>query len=349
MQADAITLFEFLEQTGAQVRAYDIGRRISGLHREQFLAFENTAAPYPLPMQRKAWFALVQLPADAPANPVIWFLRLDLDEQGLLVQAERDYLLNRLLESAQAQTQGSDPQAFLQDNPYAFTPREDRMALFHALLSADLDLPPSRFYQHALEYFQGTPGWDQWSFVGYQGIADVACRHGDAPLSTAVAHLPQEPLTALCHCLESGALSTALTKALTGRVQQALLEQPTDVPVLAALVRALSAGRSADTSVVQTLHDILKHPVGSNIEILAAIAGRAWEALTETAFLDAYLLRLAGNDHGQDAFEHCISDLLSLPVLADAVRRALRSPGQAPEVRKAFATMTADTEAPVAD
>ena len=63
MQADSITLLEFLEQTGAQVRAYDIGRRIGTLGREQFLAFEKANAPYPLPMQRKAWFALVQLPA----------------------------------------------------------------------------------------------------------------------------------------------------------------------------------------------------------------------------------------------------------------------------------------------
>lgn len=141
MHLEAITLLQFLEQTGAQVHAYDIGRRVGTLTREQFLAFEEATAPYPLPMQRKAWFALVQQPPGEPANPVIWFLRLDLDEQGLLVQAGRDYVLSRLLESAQAQTRGADPQAFLQDNPYAFTPREDRMALFHALLSANLELP----------------------------------------------------------------------------------------------------------------------------------------------------------------------------------------------------------------
>jgi len=345
MQANAITLYQFLEQTGAQVRAYDIGRRVGCLDRGRFLAFEQATLAYPLPMQRKAWFALVQLPAATPATPVIWFLRLDLDEQGLLVQAERDYLLNRLLESAQAQTQGSDPQAFLQDNPYAFTPREDRMALFHALLSADLSLPPSRFYQHALEYFQGAPGWDQWSFVGYQGIADVACRHDDEPLTTAIGHLPNQPLTALCHCLESRALSSALTGALTNRLQQALSEQPADIPLLAALVRGLSAGVESDASVAQTLQTTLEHPVGKNIEILAAISGRAWETLTEPKFLDSYLQRLVENDHGQTAFEHCISDLLSLPALADRVRRALRSPGQSPRVREAFAVMTADTEA----
>ncbi len=346
MQADSITLLEFLEQAGATVRAYDIGRRIGALGRKQFLAFENADAPYPLPMQRKAWFALVQLPAATPSDPVIWFLRLDLDEQGLLVQAERDYLLNRLFESAQAKTQGSDPQAFLQDNPYAFTPREDRMALFHALLSKDVGLSPSRFYEHALDYFRGTPGWDQWSFVGYQGIADVACRHDDEPLTAAIPHLPREPLVALCHCLESRPLSARLTEALVRRLTEAVEQQPPDIQLLAALIRGLSAAGSTGASNTHPIRTILRHPAGNNIEILAAVSGRAWETLDDRELLDTYLQRLAENDHGQAAFEHCIGDLLSLPSLADTVRQALRSPAQAATVRDAFARMKPGTDAP---
>jgi len=346
MQADSITLLEFLEQAGAQVRAYDIGRRIGALGRKQFLAFENAYAPYPLPMQRKAWFALVQLPAATPSEPVIWFLRLDLDEQGLLVQAERDCLLNRLLESVRAKTEGSDPQAILQDNPYAFTPREDRMALFHALLSKDLGLSPSRFYEHALDYFCGTPGWDQWSFVGYQGIADIACRHDDEPLTAAIPHLPQEPLVALCHCLESRPLSTRLKEALIRRLRQALAQQPTDIPLLAALIRGLSVSGSTGASNGYPVRTILSHPAGNNIEILTAISGRAWEALDDQGRLDDFLRRLAENDHGQAAFEHCISDLLSLPSLADKVRGALRSPEQPAAVREAFARMKPGIDAP---
>lgn len=132
-------LTEFLEQTGAKVVAYDIGRRVGAIERADFLAFEQAIRPYPLPMQRKAWFALVQITGDDPQNPLIWFLRLSLDEQGLLVQAERDYLFERLLESAQAHSRGADPQAFLQDNPYAFTPRDDRMALFMRCSAPILD------------------------------------------------------------------------------------------------------------------------------------------------------------------------------------------------------------------
>ena len=336
---EPLTLYQFLEQTGARVRAYDLGRRIRPIGREPFLAFEQATAPYPQPMQRKAWFALVQLGAEARDDPLIWFLRLDLDEQGLLVQAERDYLLHRLLESAQASSQGADPQVFLQDNPYAFTPREDRMALFHALLSADLGRPPSRFYAHALDYFHGRPGWDQWGFVGYQGIADVACRHDDEPLTSAIDHLPAEPLVVLCHCLESRRLSPALSDALTDRLRLTTAGRPIDVSVLTALLRGLSAGVDRP-DVTEAIGAILRDPVGRHIEVLAAISGRAWELLLEPSMLQLFLWRLVENEHGQAAFEHCIGDLLSLPQLAHPVRSALRSPDQSAEIRAAFAQMT---------
>lgn len=336
---ESLTLFGLLERSGAEVHTYDIGRRIGALDRAALLAFENATAPYPLPMQRKAWIAWVQRTQATHADPLIWFLRLDLDEQGLLVQAGRDYLLNRLLESAQALRQGADPQTFLHDNPYAFTPREDRMALFHARLSADLRLPPSRFYAHALDYFGGGPGWDQWGFVGYQGIADVACRHTAEPLTSAIARLPKEPLVAMCHCLESCAPGDALAAALVERLERALSDQIPDITVISALLRGLSTG-AADARIRALIAATLAHPAGASIEVLAAISGRAWEVLQDREVLGAYLQRLAENDHGQAAFEHCVSDLLSLPGLAATVRQVLRSPDLADTARKAFATMT---------
>ena len=342
--SDYPTLLQFLEQSGARVHVYDIGRRVGALSHETFLDFEHGNLPYPCPMQHKAWIALVQIPDAKTEEPVIWFLRLDLDEQGLLVQAERDYLLSRLLESAQAQSQGADPQVFLQDNPYAFSPREERMALFHARLSADLDLPPSRYYAHALDYFRGQPGWDQWSFVGYQGIADVACRHSDQPLTAAIAHLPNEPLVALCHCLESGQLDEPLRDALLTRLQQALSATNIDINLIAALVRSLSSVAQHEKT-GEAFQQLLDHPCSTAIELLAALSGRAWEALREPKRLDTFLVRLAENDHGQAAFEQCIGDLLSLPVLTEPVRQALRDPEQSTSVRTAFERMlTVDTK-----
>ena len=334
------TLLALLEQSGNSVEVYDVGRRIGRLPRELFIAFEGARAPYPLPMQRKAWIAVVQHQEARESEPVIWFLRLDLDEQGLLVQASRDYLLARLLESAEANRGGGDPQAFLQDNPFAFSPKAERMALLHARLSADMDRAPSRFYAHAIDYFQGVLGWDQWEFVGYQGIADVACRHDDEPLTAAVPHLPPEPLLVLCHCLESQHPAEELTSALLQRLDLALAQPDAGPAITAALIRGL-ASRTVDERVVRKFGAALTNHQSNHIEVLAAISGRAWETLKHEPLLNDYLNRLASDAHPPGTFGACVADLLSLPDMADTIRRALRDEAQPAAVRKAFGNMLA--------
>jgi hypothetical protein len=329
------TLVGLLEHTGTRVSVFDMGRRIGPLAANRFAAFEAAQAPYPLPLQHKAWIAVVQQPRGADADPVVWFLHLDLDEQGLLVQATRDDLLERLLTSAQAGLDGTDTRALWDDNPCAFTPDTARMAQFHARLGVLLQRPPSRFHAHAADYFSGALGWSQWEFVGYQGIADLACRQGDAPLDRAIAHLAAPPLQALCHCLEHARPSDRLLDALRGRLSDELQQATPDTATLAALVRAMAV-RAAEPAVRESLAALLGHDAGRRIEVLAALSGRAWEALDDRSLMDRYLVRLAANDHGQQAFEACLDDLLGLPGMRDTVRAALRDPAQPDAVRAAF-------------
>lgn len=331
------TLVELLERSGAAVEVYDVGRRVGRLSRPDLLAFERARLPYPLPMQHKAWCGFVQLP-DPGDEPVIWFLKLDLDERGLLVQATRDELLARLLESVIADANGANPQLAMNDMPCAFTPPAARMAQFHAQLNADLGRPPSRFFEHARAYFAGELSWSQWEFVGYQGIADVACRHAAVPLARAVPHLPDQPLIALCHCLENQRPQPDLTNALLDRLDEELHADAPGSDRTAALVRAL-AGAGGLPEVHRGLMALLEHPAGREIDVLAALSGKLWEALLHRPLMDLYLDRLADNSHGQAAFEACLSDLLSLPSLSTTVREALRDPAQADRVRNAFGRM----------
>jgi hypothetical protein len=331
------TLFELLERSGAAVSVYDVGRRIGRLERDRFIAFERTRSPYPLPMQRKAWCAFVQAVSTSD-DPVIWFIRLDLDEQGLLVQTTRDAVLARLLESAQADAAGVDAQTTLQDIPCAFTPTATRMAQFHAQLSADLGRPASRFAAHAQAYFSGRLGWSQWEFVGYQGIADVACRPADTALADTIPHLPDQPLLALCHCLENQRLDEALRNALVRRLARELAADDPASARVAGLIRAL-AREVGSAAVDQRLQDVLDHRLARDIEVLAALSGKAWEALLNRSLLDRFLARLADNSHGQAAFEACLDDLLSVPTLSDPIRAALRDPLQPDHVRSAFGRM----------
>ncbi|MCW8890086.1 MAG: DUF3549 family protein, partial [Sedimenticola sp.] len=257
------TITEFLETTGARLRFFDMGRRVVKIPREQFLAFEKNEIPYPYPLQQQAWFALLFQDKSNQQEPLIWFLRMPLDEQGKLLLAARDDFMHRLIErigeKMEAAQGGKELEAALQDNPYSFKPNEDRMAVFHARISKIIKSPPSKFYDHAQRYFAGELGWDQWSFVGYQGIADIAVRHNEPAteslLEAAIEKMPGQPLVALCHCLENETLSVALTGALLARAEQELQQETPDLNLLAALLRgsALSKSKTLQHKLMESL------------------------------------------------------------------------------------------------
>ena len=324
------SLSAFLQGTGAQLQPFDIGRRVVPLSMETFLGFEQTEFAYPFPLQRQAWFALLlQHPPDAH---LIWFLRFPLDEQGKLVQAARDDFMQRLLERLGDNLSGAEQdgrmQAALQDNPYSFKPTDDRMAVLHARAALLTGAGASRFYQHARDYFAGRLGWDQWPFVGYQGIADVAVRLGEAGnerlLASAIPQLPLRPFEALCQCLENMTIGRELADAVIARAQDAL-RQPADTALLAAAIRALAMAEDRTAS-QRLIGQVLADACSTDPGILGAIAARAWECLAQAPQAAAFLERLADNSEGQQMFDQCLSDLLFLPGMREPLLNALRSP-----------------------
>ncbi len=334
-----MTLTEFLENSGATLRFYDLGRRVTPVTREDFLAFERAEHPWPTPLQQKAWFALVLTPGDN-REPLIWFLCFDLDEQGLLVQATRDYLLGRFAEIA---SERPDPQTLgeaLRENPLAFAPREDKMANLHAQVHQALGLPPSQYHTHAYDYLSGQLGWDQWSFVGFQGLADIAARQhqdDDGLLARAIPHLPPEPLIALCQCLEHHVPGPRLEQALHTRLRLALDAPSTSPALFAALLRGLSRGAREPLRMV--IREVLARPQSSDPEVLAAIGGRAWEALGDPDTARAWLERLADEAVPNGVFGHCVGDLLRLPGMRPPLLSVLRSPDTSEQLKKAFGAL----------
>lgn len=336
-----LTLAGFLEDAGARLHFYDMGRRVRPIPYAQFQAFETTAETYPYPMQQKAWFALVQEHPQALSEPLIWFLHFDLDEQGKLIQATRDYLIHRFVEIASDRPTPADLGQAMRDNPYAFAPGEDKMANLHARVHHDLGLAPSQYYTHARDYLRGEPGWEQWRFVAYQGLADIAARldenQNTAIVSMAIPQLPNEPLVAMCQCLEHHVPGKQLANALYERQQQAITDSNTPPAVLAALLRGLSL---AETGLVaSSIMLLLGDKRSSDPEILAAIGGRAWEALRNPKVARAYLERLASPEVGQDIFNHCLTDLLHMPDLQAPMLDVLRAPDRSGQLARAFEKM----------
>jgi hypothetical protein len=328
------TLTEFLESGGLQLDFFDIGRRVNAIPREQFLAFEQTEAPYPMPLQQQAWFALTfSDPTNQAIDPMIWFIRFPLDEQAKLLQAARDDFMHRLVEKlgnrAEVAQSSGDMQKAVQDNPYLFQPKEERLAVFHARLTAFHGKPASRYYKHAKAYFNGELGWDQWSFLGYQGIADLSARMNQdgssEKVASSITELPPAPLEALCHCLENETIPKTLTLALGKRAQATLKQSEPNLQILTAVIRGISQSTSINDR-NKLINKILNHPFSWRSDILIAIAGRAWECLEDESLSRIYLERLANNELGQDFFNNILSDLLYLPDTRSTLQARLRDP-----------------------
>jgi hypothetical protein len=337
------TITEFLEATGARLRIFDLGRRIIKISRDRFLQFEKTDLPYPYPMQQQAWFALLFQDDKREIEPFIWFLRLPLDEQGKLLQAARDDFMHRLVErvgeNLQAAESGEKLDAVLKDNPYTFKPRDDRMAVFHAKAARLLRQPHSKFFDHARQYFSGDLGWDQWGFVGYQGIAEIATLQDQTEtgemLTASIPEIPDRPLEALCHCLENEPLSMAITRALLERAKALLACEKPDTTLLAACIRAVACSVSGNLK-RELLITVLRHPCAADVEILAAVSGRTWESLLDAEVRTLFLQRLAENRQGQAAFNQILSDLLFLPGMRAPLLESVRDPQRSERLSQAI-------------
>ena len=180
--SDIRNLCDFLEQTQNPYRIFDLGRRVCKLSNEQFTAFERDNAPYPYPLQGHAWIGIVNWNQNNHDEQLVLFLKLPLDEGGRLVYAARDDLIYRMLKSFKdtldAQNAGkSEVEDAMRNSPYGFTPNQERMAVFHAKALKTMGEPPSKYYDHARDYFSGKLGYDQWAFVGIQGIAEIGRAH----------------------------------------------------------------------------------------------------------------------------------------------------------------------------
>lgn len=338
------TLTEFIESAGYRLHSFDMGRRIIELPRETLLKFEHTEEPYPLPLQQQAWMGSLLLRDNIRmADPLVWFIRLPLDEQGKLVLSARDEFLHRLLESL---GNNLDPgqasgklQAALEDNPYTYRPKEERLAILHAKATRLLDQAPSRYYNHALEYFSGAIGWEQWSFLGFQGIADLAVRQGDGTnpqqLAAAIPQLPPAPLEALCHCLENEPIADEIAQALATKAELTLTKEEPNLQNLTACLRGISRSHAVELK-RRVVWQVLNHDLARRNDVLAAIGGRAWEVLLDDRIRGRYLVCLAENDQGQVFFDNMLSDLLFLPATRSTMLNSLRNENRPARLAKAI-------------
>ncbi|HGS4904880.1 DUF3549 family protein [Vibrio parahaemolyticus] len=311
------TLTQLLKNSHCEYQIFDLGRRIKTIDSQLFADVEKGQSPYPYPMQRKAHLAIAYW--NEQKQPWIWFLKFELDERGLLKQSDIGNFIKYVVEAMGtrlSEEMSEEQQQKLSNNPYMFKPSEDKMAVFHSQVRANLDLPTSQYYEHTQHYFTGGLGWENWQTVGLQGITDIAARLGKeqnaVTLRKALNHLPNEPLYALLGALEHVDLQERLAQRIAEKAQQEIHSTEPDLFLLSALTRAL-AGAPTEIS-LPVLEAILQSPRLSHQEVLIGIAGRAWHLLSDAKIAEQFLLRLAQTGN-QTLFNQLFADLVMLPEL----------------------------------
>ncbi len=326
---------DFLKQAGTQFKVFDIGRRIEEIPPAEFLSFEQGETPYPLALQQQAWIGILVWTEEDKnlqnSELVIWFLRFPLDAAGKLTAGIRDDFVLRLI------NKNNEPED--ENNPYGFKPRQEHMAYFHAQAAKRLSQPPSSYYEHARDYFAGKPGYDQWAFVGFQGIADIIARLDENDntklLTKAILEIPPQPFEALAQCLEHQKIDNELSHSIITVLQRELSKPDSDANFLSLCIRALSNTQN-QALLTEQITKILATDAGKHPEILASISGRCWLTLQNEKTIALFLEALSHCAEGQEFFNLVIVDLINIPGMQESIFKAVKSPHRSENLSKSI-------------
>jgi len=314
-----VTIGQLVEKSGAQMRVFDLGRRIEKVSKKDFAEFEQLGKAYPVPYLKHAWVGVLSWNPKEPGQHNIWFLKLPLDEQNILQPGPRDAFLEHWLRVA------ADPDKEHGEAPCSFKPDQNRMAYFHAVALKTLGQPATQYYATARAYLSGDLGWDNWQQLGLQGLAEVVARMDEdnnaALLTAAFAQMPAVPRNAVLGYLENAQPGHELTLAINDCLSQVVAAGP-QAADLAAFARGLSHSVNSQQRQL-LLQAILAHPVSRSVEVLAALGSRCWQDLNDD-LLFAYLEALAINEQGGQVFTALVADLMTLPGMREQILLAFR-------------------------
>jgi hypothetical protein len=329
-----------LSLSGSQYRIYDIGRRVDNIPNEQFEKIEAAHLPYPYPIQGHALLAIAFWQQQS-TSPYLWFIKLPLDERGLLNQGARNHFIAIIIE-ALGKNLSVDPseqqEALLKKNPYHFTPAQYKLAAINSVVSTSLIQPPSKFYLPAKNYLSGVNGWQAWQEIGVQGLSDFAFRlnetNNSETLAKALKELPEQVLVPLCSALENINLPAAVITQIVARFKQAQADNNNIIAI--ALLRALSSSTQQPLT-EKTLTDLIANQ-SLDEEVLIIIAGRLWPILSDENTLFSYLEQLT-KDNDNELFSAIFKDLVAIPLIRPVLLQAIRSPKRSPALAQAIGTL----------
>ena len=325
----AKSLAEFLDNSGARYRVFDLGSQLRKVGKDDWQRF-NAGEAYPYPHLGHAWLVLLMWNPDDTDQHSIWFMKLPLDEQAGLPVAVLTDVLNRI-HTALTTRAAQDRQRLLTDHPYQFTPGPGKMAALHARAGRLLGAAPSEHHGPARDYLLQADATDDWQNLGLQGIADVLERmnENDArTLARRLPELPSQPRAAMLEALEHHSPALPLVEAIIK-----LAHEQSDAALDTAALRALS--QSDATGLVRefTATALNRHP--DHLDLVLAVLTRHPSLLEDTELSLVALDRLA-HLADQDGFNRVVQGLALQPRLSGLVLKVLRHPNRSEQLARAI-------------
>jgi hypothetical protein len=333
------TLTNFLKETQCQYCVYDLGRIVQKINNGEFQKVADNEQAYPYPIQQHAFIALTFWQIAAQKEHFVWFLKMPLDEQGLMKTTAQTSFIRMVVE-AMGENLTADMSDKLQErlasNPFVFKPSAEKLAIFNANINVDFIRPASSFYLPVQDYFSGKHDWQQWHSLGFQGFADISARlsheHNQLDIINALDSLPEQPLQTLALCLENQEnISATLAEKIAQQSTKRLKAGQTTTAIL--LLRAIaSANDQAITK--RLLNEQFTTDLVHQVDWYITIAGRCWVQLQDETLLNRYFEALA--THQQTLFPQLFADLVAIPALRDNVLKQLRLTARSPALSQAI-------------
>jgi hypothetical protein len=333
------SISELLTLSNSSYRIFDMGRSVCKIAKTDFEKVEQAMQPYPYPLQGHAHIAIVFWQEQQTA-PYIWFVKMPLDERGLLNQGSRNHYIAIILEALGSDL-GQDPsekqEELLKENPYNFTPSQYKLASLNSIVKRDLKQKTSEYYEHCQLYLSGKIGFDNWQGVGVQGLCDFAARtnseENENHLISALDNIPDDVFHPLCSALENQRLSiTILSKFIS--IAEQMINNDVYGDKLASSLRAISS--NAENPLVQQLIKILLNSANFNdLNTLVTISGRCWLAVTDVDMLMLFLEKVVASSE-QEVFVAIFQDLIAVPAIRPSLLQCIRIPDRSPKLSNAI-------------
>lgn len=329
------TISEFLLHAGTDYRVFDMARGIRPVDSQVFLEIENSTIAAPYPRQQHAWFGILFFNKNTSKEQYIWFVKLPLDEQGLVISAGRRQFLEIVVEAlGQQLDKENNPNNQLPENPFTFIPNQNQLADFNAKCRLSLDLGVSKHLEHVTRYLQA-PEQHDWRTLSIQGIADFCAQipqaeHQDLLMAN-FSQLATEMQTALCTSFEN--------HVIPEKISHLLIDWATINPNLAKIQSALRAlSQAGNKAAVQAfIHQLLNNSMMPEPNILMLIGARHWHVLNESELLSLFINHLAECDH--ELFVGLYSDLVQIPEIRDSLLGVLRWPEKSHNLTQAIGVL----------